>query len=582
MKYAYKILSLILCFIFTLGLISCDKEEPCKHEYVWNSVTLPTCTNEGLDLGTCKFCSNLTTLTIPKSNMHNYAWTETKIASCKEVGLKTGTCTLCNSTTTEEIPKTNNHNYYWEQIEAPTCIKTGISKGICLDCLNETSKPIDFAEHTYNWTITKQPTSCTEDGEETGICTICQHSITRPLSGHDYKWTIIKEPTCNELGEESGVCSICLDKKYRAIELIEHDYNYTILKESSCLETGLSADVCSVCNATKNLLTINKKSHSFDGVFCSVCETPNSNSTIPTNFTGGITVEEISDRLSEYDMTIGILGYVDINSIILSANNKVTIAYTYKNHDLFLPIDNLKAEFNIQNNTNVISKITVEKYYPSDWSYELNAYAIYSNGTKIYIGTLYNIRIDSNTYVEIVNDSNKLINRIFINQNNQLVAVYKNNFVINLGTIQKETYTQEYDDNLIYQKINETAYTVCGINNPLCEDIIIPETYNGLPITHIDDYAFEGYINIKSVTIGKNVKKIGNWAFWKCSNLSKLYIPNINLKINDGAFYKTNLSNIYFEGSLLDRSKIIISNNQKYNDFNDLLFTDIWNYNYSK
>ena len=51
------------------------------------------------------------------------------------------------------------------------------------------------------------------------------------------------------------------------------------------------------------------------------------------------------------------------------------------------------------------------------------------------------------------------------------------------------------------------SYEVTGIGE--CEDsaLVIPQTYNGLPVTSIGDWAFYGCYNLKSVTFEGSVAK---------------------------------------------------------------------------
>ena len=83
-------------------------------------------------------------------------------------------------------------------------------------------------------------------------------------------------------------------------------------------------------------------------------------------------------------------------------------------------------------------------------------------------------------------------------------------------------YKAEIDilDNFIYEKKGNT-YTVVGIRNPMSV-IVIPETYEGLYVTEIAAYAFDGQTDITSVTIPATVKTIGVGAFRNCTALTEI------------------------------------------------------------
>ena len=66
--------------------------------------------------------------------------------------------------------------------------------------------------------------------------------------------------------------------------------------------------------------------------------------------------------------------------------------------------------------------------------------------------------------------------------------------------------------------------------------VTIPDsvTYNGYtyPVTQIQDKAFEGFVNIESISIGDNVRYIGQYAFSGCSGAKKITIGKNVSSIN--------------------------------------------------
>ena len=82
------------------------------------------------------------------------------------------------------------------------------------------------------------------------------------------------------------------------------------------------------------------------------------------------------------------------------------------------------------------------------------------------------------------------------------------------------------------------SYTVTGLQNPeTVEEVNIPATYNGLPVTAIGDGAFQNDSTIRSVTIPDSVTTIGSFAFMCCHGLTgELTIPNSVTIIDEYAF----------------------------------------------
>ena len=77
---------------------------------------------------------------------------------------------------------------------------------------------------------------------------------------------------------------------------------------------------------------------------------------------------------------------------------------------------------------------------------------------------------------------------------------------------------------LIFEKI-EDGYSVTGYEG-MPTFVVIPETYEGLPVTSIGDYAFAYCDSLTSVTIPDSVTSIGNRAFYDCSGLTSVTIPD--------------------------------------------------------
>ena len=82
-----------------------------------------------------------------------------------------------------------------------------------------------------------------------------------------------------------------------------------------------------------------------------------------------------------------------------------------------------------------------------------------------------------------------------------------------------------------------TAYSVTGIGTCTDTIIVIPSAYNGLPVTSIGNYAFEGRSSLTSITIPDSVTSIGIYAFEGCTSLTSINIPDGVTSIGLSAFY---------------------------------------------
>lgn len=92
---------------------------------------------------------------------------------------------------------------------------------------------------------------------------------------------------------------------------------------------------------------------------------------------------------------------------------------------------------------------------------------------------------------------------------------------------------------LTYALNNDSlSYSVIGIGTCTDTDIIIPGTYNKLPVTAIGKNAFEDCYELTSVLIPDSVTSIGDYAFYCCTNLTGIVIPDNVTSVGKYAFYR--------------------------------------------
>ena len=116
----------------------------------------------------------------------------------------------------------------------------------------------------------------------------------------------------------------------------------------------------------------------------------------------------------------------------------------------------------------------------------------------------------------------------------------------------------EYTEGLVFTLNNSgTEYSVTDYTG-IANEVVIPATYKGLPVTSIGFYAFEDCTSLASITIPDSVTRIGGGAFSGCTNLT--------YNEYDNAYYLGNQYNPYVvlkKAKNTDITSCIINENTK-------------------
>ena len=100
------------------------------------------------------------------------------------------------------------------------------------------------------------------------------------------------------------------------------------------------------------------------------------------------------------------------------------------------------------------------------------------------------------------------------------------------------TTAQAASENDLTFKLNSSGdgYIVSDCKSSATGEMIIPATYNGLPVTGIGRYAFEDCDKLTSITIPEGVTSIEGYAFAWCYGLTNITIPDSVTSIGGHAF----------------------------------------------
>jgi len=177
----------------------------------------------------CTKCKDYYEEENPNNTCKNHTesdWETVSRPTCTEQGLKQKVCTNCGLILKKEnIPADDHVPGEWVIDEESTCIKTGHKHKVCEICFEEVEQQtIALSDHKAE-VIPAVLAKCTETGLTEGSkCSVCNHIIkaqeVTPETGHSYKLTFTKPSTKEEEGYLEYTCESCNDSYQKVIPVI--------------------------------------------------------------------------------------------------------------------------------------------------------------------------------------------------------------------------------------------------------------------------------------------------------------------------------------------------------------------------
>lgn len=543
-----------------------------KIDHTWDNgkvTTKATCEHTGVRTYTCSVCGETKEEEIPKTD-HTYdEGTVTKKPTCTETGIKTYTCTVCGATKTEEIAATGHQHTEVRNEKEATCTETGYTGDTyCKDCGVKLSsgEVISKKAHDYEVKDRQKPT-CTTDGYVLSVCKVCgdEKKETLPATGHQH--TEIrnkKEATCKAEGYTGDMyCKDCGEKLSDGktiAKTTEHTWDAgKVTKAATCTEKGVKTYTCTVCGATKTEeiaatghqhtevrnkveATCTKEGYSGD-VYCTDCGTKLSSGT------------EIARKAHEYEERERNEANCKRNGYILF----VCKVCGDEKREVLPKTDHQHTEIR-----NKVEATCTDEGYTGD-TYCTDCGEKLSDGKKIpatghihigYLGkkeaTCENDGYTGDAYCKDCGITLEIGKNI-----PALGHTWEKKSVISPTYTKKGTITYickrckekkaVTTKKLAYPKVG-TRYTISGSTykvtkagaevmvyktSKAARSVTIPATIKAKGITYkvtsIGAKAFNSNKKLKKVTIGANIAKISNNAFYKCRSLKTVIIKSVLL-----------------------------------------------------
>ena len=539
------------------------------HEHVWGEgaiTTKPTCTTPGVKTYTCSVCNKTKTEEIPATGHQHTEVRNVKEATCKEEGYTGDTyCTDCETKLSDGEP-TAKKAHDWDKGKVTTeatCKNTGVKTYTCNNCGETKTEGIPVTDHIWdNGKVTTKP-SCITPGVKTYTCTVCQETKTEeiPATGHQHtEVRNVKETTCTKEGYTGDTyCTDCGEKLSdgKILPKKDHDYEIKDHKDATCTEDGYTTSFCKNCGDEKKE-TIKATGHQHTEVRDAKKAT-----CTKAGYTGDTYCKDCGEKISSGEVIAKLAHTWDEGNITKEADCKETGVMTYTCHKCgATKTEDIPRAEHTWDEGEVTTAPTCIK--PGVRTYTCSVCK--ATRTEVIKATGH-LHIETRNKKDASCTENGYTGDTYCKDCEELLK--KGETVDALGHQWKETkrvepsYTEdgqiiyicnrcgeqkaETFEKLAYPKAG-TKYTVAGCQykvtkagaevsliktNKKAKRVTIPAVIkvNGVTykVTSIGTKAFNGNKKLTKVTIGTNIKKISNNAFFKCKSLKTVTIKSVLL-----------------------------------------------------
>ena len=386
-----------------------------------------------------------------------------------------------------------------------------------------------------------------------------------PVHIHNYgEWEVVKNPTCVENGEKVCYCS-CGEKQSEVILALGHNPAEAIEEncvEATCYAVG-SYDMVVYCSECK--AELERASYTLSKVEHTPAEAVEENRVNPTHENDGsyqmvvyCSVAECHAELERTTHTLDMLVHHPGNAVV---ENEVAATCTQNGSydEVVYCLDDDCGHKELSRKTISVPMIA---HTPAEAVEENRVEATCTQNGK-YDEVIYCVNCRAQ-----MSRTTKVIDPLGHTESDWIVDVEATTTtegskhtectvcgeVIKTETIEKlprpASEGLEFDLNYDGQ-----SYYVKSIGTCTDTDIVIPETYNGLPVTRIDEWAFMGCRSVTSIFIPAFVRSIPTThGFDGCQSLTSIEVDENN------AYYESIDGNLYYKN---DKTLIMYAKGKK-------------------
>lgn len=486
----------------------------------------------------------MTATSVPTVSVHDCDnhWDEGKITTeptCTEKGKRTFTCNICQNTKTEEVAPTG-HKYAedWTIDIAPTCETTGTKSHHCKACDDKADiESIPALGHSWK-----------DNGDGTAIC-------SREGCGkvHTHQWgnsRVEKDATCVEAGTRIFSCAYdenCKAVKTEKIDPLGHDYKVSKIEPATCEKSGEIYSVCNRCEAKK--VEKNTSAPALGHIWedkndgTAICTREGCTKTHIHVWDEGTL--EIAPTCIEKGKRVLHCTY-DENCQATTEKEEKELGHDYQLSITEAPTCESAGKLHYKCSRCEATKVEEDKSNPalSHKNTEVRNNVEATCCTEGYTGDVYckdcKIKLSSGTVIPLIAhewNKGKITKKATYTSKGEIVYTCKLCEDKKKVSIPKLAYPKTgtvYTISGNQYKVTKVGTEVSLIHTKKnAKSISIPATITAQGITYkvvtVASKAFNNNTKLSKVTIGKNIVKINNKAFFKCKNLKTVNIQTVLL-----------------------------------------------------